>query len=439
VVRIPEGTAHSLYGPDFPIPVMGKTGTTSDFRDALFVGSTYGPEGVTVAVRIGFDDNSVLGNKETGGHAALPIFREIMLRVYHDKLVGPVPQFPREIEDGIDAYLALRPRSGSRRSAARRSQPQPRCPAAPSGSAVSMTPPARSRGAGDRRALKFGRTAPSARGPAAGRRVFPDHRPAATRLLADVREDGDPHRSLTVSYLLLVFAAQACGRACRRRPASGSPRPVSDSTFNTTADTTRGPDRRWINKLMAMTLDFIGGSSYLWHWKHDVIHHTYVNVTGHDSDLNLGIFGRVTPHQRRLAFHRWQHLYLWPLYGFLAIRWQLIDDFRRLTRAESAATESPSHRGDLIVRAPVRPSFSPGHRIPLHPFRECRPSTTDRRAGAWQPPRRVFWPTAEERSCGPAGTRGVSSGPGHPSGGDRRRRSRQSNRELAARWPKLSD
>jgi hypothetical protein len=62
-----------------------------------------------VAVRIGFDDNSGLGAKETGGRAALPIFREIMLRVYKDNLVGPVPRFPRKIEDGIDAYLALQP------------------------------------------------------------------------------------------------------------------------------------------------------------------------------------------------------------------------------------------------------------------------------------------------------------------------------------------
>ena len=62
VVRLPGGTAHALSGRAFPIPVMGKTGTTSDFRDALFVGSTYGPRGITVAVRIGFDDNRTLGN-----------------------------------------------------------------------------------------------------------------------------------------------------------------------------------------------------------------------------------------------------------------------------------------------------------------------------------------------------------------------------------------
>jgi penicillin-binding protein 1A len=107
VIRLPGGTAHALSGSAFPIPVMGKTGTTSEFRDALFVGSTYGPQGITVAVRIGFDDNRSLGRAETGGRTALPIFREIMLRIYEEALVGTVPLFPREMEARIDAYLAL--------------------------------------------------------------------------------------------------------------------------------------------------------------------------------------------------------------------------------------------------------------------------------------------------------------------------------------------
>jgi penicillin-binding protein 1A len=105
VVRIPTGTAHALDSPEFPVAVMGKTGTTNDFKDALFVGSTYGPEGITVAVRIGFDDNRSLGPKETGGRVALPVFREIMLNVYREKLIGPAPKFPSEIEQSISAYL----------------------------------------------------------------------------------------------------------------------------------------------------------------------------------------------------------------------------------------------------------------------------------------------------------------------------------------------
>jgi len=105
VVRIPTGTAHSLDSSSFPIAVMGKTGTTNEFRDALFVGSTYGPEGITVAVRIGFDDNRSLGPKETGGRVALPVFKELMLRVYREKLVGPVPEFPAQMEQNINNYL----------------------------------------------------------------------------------------------------------------------------------------------------------------------------------------------------------------------------------------------------------------------------------------------------------------------------------------------
>lgn len=87
-------------------------------------------------------------------------------------------------------------------------------------------------------------------------------------------------------------------------------------------------DRAWINRLAAMSLDLLGGSSYVWAKKHNSVHHTYANITGHDEDINLGFFGRLSPHQKWLPFHRLQHLYLWSLYGLLPIKWQLYDDFR---------------------------------------------------------------------------------------------------------------
>jgi penicillin-binding protein 1A len=105
VVRLPTGTAHALASRGFPIAVMGKTGTTNNFRDAIFVGSTYGPEGITVAVRIGFDDNRSLGLRETGGAVALPVFQELMLGVYRENLVGVAPAFPAWMEDRITASL----------------------------------------------------------------------------------------------------------------------------------------------------------------------------------------------------------------------------------------------------------------------------------------------------------------------------------------------
>jgi penicillin-binding protein 1A len=105
VVRMPTGTAHALDSRGFPVAIMGKTGTTNEFRDALFAGSTYGPDGVTVGVRIGFDDNRPLGAEETGGRVALPVFKEVLLRAYGEKLLGAAPRFPVEMEKHISLFL----------------------------------------------------------------------------------------------------------------------------------------------------------------------------------------------------------------------------------------------------------------------------------------------------------------------------------------------
>jgi linoleoyl-CoA desaturase len=109
-------------------------------------------------------------------------------------------------------------------------------------------------------------------------------------------------------------------------------------------------DRGWMNRLAALTLDLLGGSSYVWARKHNVIHHSYSNVTGHDDDINIGFFGRVSPHQRRLSFHRLQHFYLWVLYGFLPVKWQLYDDFRDVLTGRIGGHRFTRPRGwDLAV------------------------------------------------------------------------------------------
>lgn len=109
-------------------------------------------------------------------------------------------------------------------------------------------------------------------------------------------------------------------------------------------------NRAWINKLMAMTMDLMGASSYAWDRKHNTIHHTYTNITGHDDDIELGILGRLSPHQKRMKFHRLQHLYLWVLYGFMSIKWQIVDDFRDVIRGKISTHRMPRPKGwDLVV------------------------------------------------------------------------------------------
>jgi len=108
--------------------------------------------------------------------------------------------------------------------------------------------------------------------------------------------------------------------------------------------------RPWVNKTMALILDLMGGSSYMWDWKHNSIHHTYTNITGHDDDIDLGFLARLTPHQRRFWFHRLQGFYLWMLYGFLSIKWHFFDDFYQIARGKIGDKKIPRPKGmDLVV------------------------------------------------------------------------------------------
>lgn len=105
----------------------------------------------------------------------------------------------------------------------------------------------------------------------------------------------------------------------------------------------------WVNRLAAYTLDLVGASSYLWKWKHGVFHHTFTNIAGHDTDSDAGVFARLAPHQRRRWFHRWQHIYLWALYGLTASNWHLYGDFKDVAKGRIGPHKIPRPRGwDLV-------------------------------------------------------------------------------------------
>jgi linoleoyl-CoA desaturase len=98
---------------------------------------------------------------------------------------------------------------------------------------------------------------------------------------------------------------------------------------------------RTVNRILGFALDLVGGSSYVWRFKHNVRHHTYSNIDGLDADLDSGPFLRLAPSQRHRAFHRWQHLYAWPLYGLLAVKWWIVDDVADLVRGRIGGLPFP--------------------------------------------------------------------------------------------------
>jgi penicillin-binding protein 1A len=70
-------------------PLAGKTGTTSDWFDAWFVG--FSPD-LVAGVYVGFDEPRTLGGGEVGGHVAAPIFRDFMAAALKDV---PAKEFPQ--------------------------------------------------------------------------------------------------------------------------------------------------------------------------------------------------------------------------------------------------------------------------------------------------------------------------------------------------------
>jgi len=155
---------------------------------------------------------------------------------------------------------------------------------------------------------------------------------------------------LAAAYTGLVFFAQVWWTAAPLVVLLGIA--MAAVAFNVQHDGGHGSysARSWLNTATALTLDLLGGSSYFWGYKHNIAHHTYPNITGADDDLHVGVLGRLSPHDRRLPPHRFQHLYMWILYGLLPIRWQLIDDFHSMIDPGVGITRVPRPRGWDLVR-----------------------------------------------------------------------------------------
>lgn len=178
--------------------------------------------------------------------------------------------------------------------------------------------------------------------------------------------------AFALSYLALVFLARTWWQALPLALLLGFA--TAEIGFNIQHDGGHRAYSRhaWVNKLMAMTLDLVGGSSYVWRWKHAVFHHMYVNVDGHDTDIELGIFGRLSPEQPRHAIYRWQQWYLWPLYGVMTMKWHFYDDYRDVILGKMGVNHFPRPRGwELVIFIGGKLTFlTLAFVIPLlfHPF-----------------------------------------------------------------------
>ena len=146
--------------------------------------------------------------------------------------------------------------------------------------------------------------------------------------------------ALVISELALVFRAGAAAVLALALVAVGTSI-MHDSNHGSFSR------HRWINRTLAYTSDALGASSWLWRIQHNGLHHGNTNVVGFDADIELSPWARLAPSQRWHRRFRWQHVYIWPLYGFLSIKNLLVSDVATLFRRQ-------------IGRQPLREPVTPG-------------------------------------------------------------------------------
>ncbi|CAN5401697.1 acyl-CoA desaturase [soil metagenome] len=101
--------------------------------------------------------------------------------------------------------------------------------------------------------------------------------------------------------------------------------------FNIMHDGAHGSysNNKQVNNLAAYSLNLMGGSSFMWKIKHNIIHHTFTNIEGVDDDIDVRPLLRLNDQQPKYWFHRFQHYYAMVLYGATYFIWVFWKDYEK--------------------------------------------------------------------------------------------------------------
>lgn len=99
-----------------------------------------------------------------------------------------------------------------------------------------------------------------------------------------------------------------------------------------------------INRFMGYSFFLLGASPYVWKITHNIVHHTYTNIPGHDEDLDIapGLI-RIDPQEPYHFWHHYQHIYSFPLYALASLSWVFRKDYVKFFRARIGQYKPESH------------------------------------------------------------------------------------------------
>ena len=108
-----------------------------------------------------------------------------------------------------------------------------------------------------------------------------------------------------------------------------------------------------VNKIIGSVIMILGGNDVNWKIQHNVLHHTYTNVTGLDEDIAPPeALLRFSPNKKRNGLHRFQHIYAWFFYGLMTMFWFISKDYKQAMQFNKMGlveSQSISYRNHWIT------------------------------------------------------------------------------------------
>ncbi len=100
--------------------------------------------------------------------------------------------------------------------------------------------------------------------------------------------------------------------------------------FNFAHDAAHGSifkEKKWNAVVFEMIFGLLGANGYLWKQRHLHAHHPFPNLQKFDADMETQSLIRLSPHEKWLPRHRFQHFYAPVLYSFYTLIWVFFKDF----------------------------------------------------------------------------------------------------------------
>jgi linoleoyl-CoA desaturase len=98
-----------------------------------------------------------------------------------------------------------------------------------------------------------------------------------------------------------------------------------------------------VNRALGFSFDLLGANGYIWKITHNIIHHTFTNIHGHDEDLEVAAFIRLSPHSEFKWIHRVQHILAFFAYSLATFFWVFIKDYQNFLKPNIGPYDNKQH------------------------------------------------------------------------------------------------